>query len=33
MADEAEEDVLDIPEDEDDDLDIRLLDLDDDLGE
>ena len=33
MADDAEEDVLDMPEDEDDDLDIRLLDLDDDLGE
>ncbi len=33
MADDAEEDVLDIPEDEDDELDIRLLDLDDELGE
>ncbi|MBQ6788763.1 MAG: recombinase RecA [Clostridia bacterium] len=33
VADDAEEDVLDLPEDEDDDLDIRLLDLDDELGE
>ncbi len=33
VANDAEEDVLDIPEDEDDDLDIRLLDLDDELGE
>ncbi len=33
VADDTEEDVLDIPEDEDDELDIRLLDLDDELGE